>query len=70
MAYQCANKISVDEESKKMLDFLSKVDARQWQDFNIQLRQPGTGVWFTDGNEFKMWLSSKVSKLWINGIGK
>jgi hypothetical protein len=51
-----------------MLDFLGRVDARKWQDSNIRLRQPGTGVWFTDGAEFKTWLLTDESKLWINGI--
>jgi hypothetical protein len=52
-----------------MLDFLGKVDPRKWQESNIRLRQPGTGVWFTDGYEFKDWLSTEQSKLWIHGIG-
>jgi hypothetical protein len=51
-----------------MLDFLCTVDVRKWQDSNVRLRQPGTGIWFTDGIEFRSWLSSRNSKLWINGI--
>jgi len=53
-----------------MLRILGDVDAQKWQDSNIQLRQPGTGVWFTDGAEFKGWLSTDESKLWIGGIRK
>ncbi|PMD65633.1 uncharacterized protein K444DRAFT_183935 [Hyaloscypha bicolor E] len=61
-------KIVISVERRKMLDLLGRVDARKWQDSNIRLRQPGTGVWFTDGAEFKTWLSTNDSKLWINGI--
>jgi hypothetical protein len=56
------------EERRKMLDFLGKIDFRKWQDSNIRLRQPGTGVWFTDGADFRTWLSTDESKLWVNGI--
>ena len=51
-----------------MLDFLSTVDATKWQDSNIGLRQPGTGIWFTDSADFKSWLATDESKLWIYGI--
>ncbi|KAH8765160.1 hypothetical protein BGZ57DRAFT_767925, partial [Hyaloscypha finlandica] len=61
-------KVVMSEERRKMLDLLGRVDARKWQDSNIRLRQPGTGVWFTDGIEFKTWLLIDDSKLWINGI--
>jgi hypothetical protein len=60
----------LDEERLKMLRDLGDVNPRKWQDSNIRLRQPGTGVWFTDGPEFKSWLSTDESKLWINGIRK
>jgi hypothetical protein len=53
-----------------MLDFLSTIDARKWQDSNIRLRQPGTGIWFTDGADFTSWLALDESKLWIYGIRK
>jgi hypothetical protein len=53
-----------------MLDFLSTVDARKWQDSSIRLRQPGTGIWFTDEQVFKSWLAADESKLWVYGIGE
>ncbi|TVY52006.1 putative ankyrin repeat protein L93 [Lachnellula cervina] len=59
---------TIGEERIRMLNFLSKVEARTWQDSNIRLRQPGTGIWFTDGPEFKTWRSEANTKLWINGI--
>ncbi|KAH9208786.1 hypothetical protein DL95DRAFT_345079, partial [Leptodontidium sp. 2 PMI_412] len=61
-------KVVISDERRTMLQALGNIDARKWQDSNIRLRQPGTGIWFTDGPEFKTWLSTNQSKLWINGI--
>lgn len=47
---------------------MSPVDAQLWQKSNIKLRQPGSGIWFTDGLDFQEWLSSKRPKLWVHGI--
>ncbi|PMD31117.1 hypothetical protein L207DRAFT_592050 [Hyaloscypha variabilis F] len=59
----------ISDERQKMLQLLGRdIDPRKWQDSNTQLRQPGTGVWFTDGTEFRAWLSTDASKLWVNGI--
>ena len=69
------DKLSTDrrplgEERRNLLKTLGKIDFRKWQDSNIRLRQPGTGVWFTDGAYFRTWLSTDESKLWVNGIRK
>ncbi|KAF4629542.1 hypothetical protein G7Y89_g8607 [Cudoniella acicularis] len=61
-------KMVISQKRKELLKVLGSTDARKWQDSNIRLRQPGTGIWFTDGPEFKSWLSTNESKLWINGI--
>jgi hypothetical protein len=53
-----------------MLQYLGKLDIDKWQRTNLALRQPGTGIWFTDGEEFQSWTSTKNSKLWIYGIRK
>ena len=52
-----------------MLDYLTTVDPRRWQNDNIRLRGPNTGLWFTSGKEFTDWLSVDNSKLWVHGIG-
>ncbi|KAK0120227.1 hypothetical protein ONS95_011633 [Cadophora gregata] len=62
------NQIVLNDERRKMLQILGDINARKWQDSNIRLRQPGTGIWFTNGAELKEWLSRERSKLWINGI--
>ncbi|KAH6714163.1 hypothetical protein BKA61DRAFT_56426 [Leptodontidium sp. MPI-SDFR-AT-0119] len=61
-------KIFIDDKRQKMLQVLGSIEARNWQDSNIRLRQLGTGIWFTEGPEFMEWLSQERSKLWINGI--
>lgn len=58
----------LDERAKEILGFLSHVDVQSWQDANIRLRQPGTGIWFTDGPYFRNWLAEDNSKLWVYGI--
>jgi hypothetical protein len=59
-----------DERTTQVFQFLGGIDAQNWQDTNIRLRQPGTGIWFTDGPCFKNWLAEKNSKLWVYGIRK
>ncbi|PMD16833.1 hypothetical protein NA56DRAFT_752812 [Hyaloscypha hepaticicola] len=57
-----------DKTKQKMLQYLGKLDIENWQRPNLALRQPGTGIWFTDGEEFNAWTSTGNSKLWIYGI--
>ena len=59
-----------DEERQKILGFLGSADPKKNQETAIKLRQPGTGIWFTDGKEFKDWYSTKTAKLWLYGIRK
>ncbi|CAG8979377.1 hypothetical protein HYALB_00002503 [Hymenoscyphus albidus] len=60
---------SSDEERRRIPNFLGSTDARKWQDSNIRLRQPQTGIWFTEGPEFRQWVIDDRSQLWICGIG-
>ncbi|TGO47906.1 hypothetical protein BCON_0259g00150 [Botryotinia convoluta] len=57
-----------DERLRKKLNLLGTIDVMKWQNSNIRLRQPGTGVWFTESKDFKDWTSTDNSKLWIHGI--
>ena len=58
----------IDESLKKKLNLLSTIDVGRWQNSTVSLRQPGTGVWFTEGKEFQSWASTNNSKLWVYGI--
>ncbi|KAJ8063128.1 hypothetical protein OCU04_008371 [Sclerotinia nivalis] len=57
-----------DGTFQKKLNLLCTIDVRKWQDSNVRLRQPGTGVWFTESTEFQSWASADHSKLWVYGI--
>lgn len=35
---------------------------------SLKLRRPGTGVWLTESDDFKRWLNTPHSKLWLRGI--
>ena len=61
-------KVAIDDERQRILEYVGKVDPRVNQATGLKLRQPGTGVWFTDSVEFKNWLSTENAKLWLFGI--
>ncbi|KAF7891213.1 uncharacterized protein EAF02_001538 [Botrytis sinoallii] len=61
-------RLAADERLRKKLNLLGTIDVMKWQNSNIRLRQPGTGVWFTESKDFKDWASADNSKLWIYGI--
>ncbi|KAH8592059.1 hypothetical protein B0O99DRAFT_654160 [Bisporella sp. PMI_857] len=51
-----------------ILDSLGTYDHIRNQENSIKLRQPGTGVWFTEGFHFTKWLATKNARLWLYGI--
>lgn len=53
----------VDNEKKKILDAIGPFDPSRHQKIPFKLRQHGTGVWFTEGEQFKQWLKSPNAKL-------
>ncbi|KAF7925061.1 uncharacterized protein EAE98_007149 [Botrytis deweyae] len=61
-------RLAADERLRKKLNLLGTIDVMKWQNSNIRLRQPGTGIWFTESKDFKDWTSTDNSKLWIYGI--
>ncbi|PMD27144.1 hypothetical protein NA56DRAFT_697312 [Hyaloscypha hepaticicola] len=58
----------LSNERKRMLDTIGPFDPSSHQNVAIKLRQPGTGVWFTEGHQFKHWLATSNAKLWLYGI--
>jgi hypothetical protein len=58
------------KQRKNILESLGSSDPNYYQETTIKLRQPGTGVWFTEGLQFKEWLNGKNAKLWLYGIRK
>lgn len=62
----------VEEEDKKrrddILQWLPYIDYRSNHHAACGLQQPGTGVWFTEGEDFKRWQDIAGSTLWLHGI--
>jgi hypothetical protein len=57
-----------DKERKEMLSVIAPHDPSKHQETALKLRQPGTGVWFTEGPHFKSWLETPNAKMWLYGI--
>ncbi|KAF7958419.1 hypothetical protein EAE96_001967 [Botrytis aclada] len=59
----------LNQKQKKIIEWISPYDPSQrYQEIATKLRQPGTGRWFTKGDQFKSWCDEKASKLWLYGI--
>ncbi|KAF7943800.1 uncharacterized protein EAE97_005870 [Botrytis byssoidea] len=59
----------LNQKQKKIIEWIAPYDPSQrHQEIATKLRQPGTGQWFTKGDQFKSWLNEKASKLWLYGI--
>ncbi|KAI9877745.1 MAG: hypothetical protein M1830_002941 [Pleopsidium flavum] len=64
-----ASKIETDEESLKLLDWISTYDHESNHRRLSKLRQPDTGVWILGNPEFVKWLDEERSScLWCHGI--
>lgn len=66
--YDMAERFVMSKHRQNILDFFGTVDPRINQRSNLGLLHPGTGLWFTEGEDFKLWYREKNAKLWINGI--
>lgn len=62
-------KIFLDQEKQKVLDFFTK-ESKSQDEFekNKNLRHHLTGLWFTEGDEFRAWYETPGSRVWITGI--
>ena len=57
-----------NQERQKVLQYFEKASPTRNQATNFKLLQPGTGTWFLSCEEFRTWLDTESSKLWIYGI--
>ncbi|KAH6999490.1 hypothetical protein EDB80DRAFT_583322, partial [Ilyonectria destructans] len=55
-------------EVRKILDWLTPVDYGPQQSDYLNRRQPGTGQWFLNSQEYKTWLSTSKQTLFCPGI--
>ncbi|KAH9209438.1 hypothetical protein DL95DRAFT_372197, partial [Leptodontidium sp. 2 PMI_412] len=64
--------VRMNDRREKILDWLCprNIDPYRNQESAVSLRQPATGVWFTDSIDFREWKLKTNSKLWLHGIRK
>jgi len=60
----------LEEKRSKLLDNIAQLDLKKMHGAVRELRQEGTGIWFLESPEFREWLKSKNSRLWLYGIRK
>lgn len=58
----------LQEQRSKILGRWAAVDPQPQHTTAFQLRHPLTGLWFTEGDDFKAWLDGHERSLWLSGI--
>jgi hypothetical protein len=57
-----------DNLLQKIHKWLAAPDPSSNQNDACKLRQPITGTWFVNGEEFKQWKNTLNSFIWLHGI--
>ncbi|KAL8835784.1 MAG: hypothetical protein Q9170_003178 [Blastenia crenularia] len=66
--HEAVVRIALDVKRQKILDSFSKINPHKNQKMSSQLRQPGTGLWLLESQEFHDWVQTDGSRLWLYGI--
>lgn len=66
--HEAETRIAINKERQEILNSFAKVDPRSNHDMSRKLRSRGTGLWLTEGQEFKQWMATRNAKLWYHGI--
>ena len=61
-------RIAIDRHRQKVLDSFGPCNPYKNHRMSLKLRYPGTGIWLTEHDDFKRWLHTPHSKLWLPGI--
>ncbi|RDW93708.1 uncharacterized protein DSM5745_01030 [Aspergillus mulundensis] len=61
-------RIFIDQHRQKVLDYFTPVNPQVYLETSLQLRHPLTGLWLTEEQDFKTWISEQNAKLWMSGI--
>lgn len=63
------NRIALNDQRRQILDSFGSTDPGKNHDMSRKLWRPSTGLWLTNGTEFRDWLTNKTTKnLWCYGI--
>ncbi|KAL8686523.1 MAG: hypothetical protein Q9218_007047, partial [Villophora microphyllina] len=66
--YEADTRIALNAKRQSVLMSFGKCDPAKDQKTNIKLRQPGTGIWLVESQEFVHWTNTENAKLWLQGI--
>lgn len=65
---EAETRIALSKDNQAILDSVGSIDPHSSHETNLKLRHPGTGHWFTKGDEFNRWLGTPKARLWLHGI--
>ncbi|KAJ3549935.1 hypothetical protein NM208_g236 [Fusarium decemcellulare] len=60
--------IDVNDHKQRILNFFMTTSPQPNLETSIRLRHPMTGLWLTESQNFRYWLETPGSKLWLTGI--
>ncbi|OQU95360.1 Ankyrin repeat-containing protein [Cladophialophora immunda] len=65
---EASAQIELHKTTRELLSVVGPTRPVAYQKTNAQLHHPGTGIWFIESDEFRWWLETQNSKLWVFGI--
>ncbi|KAL9027888.1 MAG: hypothetical protein Q9196_003660 [Gyalolechia fulgens] len=66
--HEADTRIAISAKRQSILESFGKSDPAKNQKMSLKLRQPGTGSWLIESQEFQDWCQMKNGKLWLYGI--
>ncbi|KIW32784.1 uncharacterized protein PV07_04306 [Cladophialophora immunda] len=65
---EASAQIELNKTTRELLSVVGPTRPVAYQKTNAQLHHPGTSIWFIESDEFRWWLETQNSKLWVFGI--
>ncbi|KAK4464532.1 ankyrin repeat-containing domain protein [Cladorrhinum samala] len=67
---ESTRRVAINAGRQEVLGFFNRYEAQasEYLEASVSSRFPLTGLWFTHGQQFKDWLSTPRSRLWLGGI--
>ncbi|KAG8527758.1 uncharacterized protein KY384_007912 [Bacidia gigantensis] len=65
---EAETRITLDAERQKVLESIGPTGPQGNHKAALKLRYPTTGLWFTEGEDFKSWMDTLGANLWLYGI--
>ncbi|KAI4269414.1 MAG: hypothetical protein L6R38_007472 [Xanthoria sp. 2 TBL-2021] len=66
--HEADTRIAINEIRQNILKSFGQTDPSKNQKMGLKLRQPGTGLWLIESQEYRLWAQTDSSKLWLQGI--